>query len=45
MPSLSEKDRANLEAALDAIRKIQDFTEEVIDADQLFEQELILMLR
>ena len=34
MPSLSEKDRANLEAGLDAIRKIEVFTADTKDADE-----------
>lgn len=41
MPSLSEKDRANLEGGLDAIRKIEAFTRETRNADHFFEQEMI----
>ena len=41
MPSLSEKDRANLEGGLDAIRKIEVFTRETRNADHFFEQEMI----
>lgn len=41
MQSLSEKDRGNLEAGLDAIRKIETFTEGVKDADHFYEQEMI----
>ena len=41
MPSLSEKDRANIEAGLDAIRKIEAFTADVKDADQFYETEMV----
>ena len=41
MPSLSEKDRANLEAGLDAIRKIETFTKGLENADQFYAQEMI----
>lgn len=41
MPSLSEKDRANLEAGLDAIRKIDTFTKGIKGADHFYEQEMI----
>ncbi len=41
MPSLPEKDRANIEAGLDAIRKIEAFTKRVKDADQFYENEIV----
>lgn len=41
MPSISEHDRANLEAGLDAIRKIEQFTAGIVDADHFYEQEMI----
>ena len=41
MPSLSEKDRANLEAGLDAIRKIESFIQGIGNADQFFEDEMV----
>ncbi len=41
MPSLPEKDRANIEAGLDAIRKIEAFTEKVQNADQFYENEIV----
>lgn len=37
MPSLSEKDRANLEAGLDAIRKIEAFVQEVENAEEVWQ--------
>ncbi len=40
-PSLSEKDRANLEGALDAIRKINEFTIAIHNADEFYVNELI----
>ena len=41
MPSLSGKNRANLTAILDAIRKIEGFTCSIQDADQFFKNELV----
>lgn len=40
MPSLSEKDRGNLEAILDASRKINGYVAGLKDADQFFNEEM-----
>lgn len=41
MPSLSEKDRANIKAGLDAIRKIESFTSGTADVEQFYDNELV----
>lgn len=41
MPSLSEKDRANLMAGIEAISKIQSFTKDTSDAEMFFENTLV----
>jgi uncharacterized protein with HEPN domain len=41
MPFLSEKDTANLLAVLDAIGKIQKFTEDFDNADELYADDLV----
>lgn len=40
---MSEKDRANLEGALDAIRKINEFTKDVPNADEFYKKDFYAM--
>jgi uncharacterized protein with HEPN domain len=40
MPSLSEKDKANLEAILDSVNKIRNFTRDKTSADNFYEDEM-----
>jgi uncharacterized protein with HEPN domain len=41
MPSLSEKDWANIKAGMDAIRKIESFTSGIHDVNQFYNNELV----
>ncbi len=40
MPSLSEKDRSNLEAVLDSVKKIARFTSNFKNADEFYDDEV-----
>lgn len=40
MPSLSEKDRSNLEAVLDSVKKILRFTSKFKNADEFYDHEV-----